>query len=216
MSIIPGIETAAPERTDTSSGSSGSPSACPSCCSSRPTWPAISSSRPSGRLPQPHELDTGLGRDGEARREPESRAQSSRRGRLPCRRAARGPRPLRPRSCRRTASWRRDSSCPACPVRPSGTSAPAFGRIVIVGEEDGNPRPSWRPARLVGAACSPSACVREGDDEAEVVSKRSEPATAEGASGFVRRPGRVRGGAAATPPHRSRRTASRRSSGPAG
>ena len=48
MSIIPGIETAAPERTETSSGSSMSPKRLPVFSSSAPRWRSISSSSPSG------------------------------------------------------------------------------------------------------------------------------------------------------------------------
>ena len=52
VSIIPGIDTAAPERTETSSGSWGSPNRLPAFSSSRSTWPRTSSSSPSGiRLP---------------------------------------------------------------------------------------------------------------------------------------------------------------------
>ena len=51
MSIIPGIENAAPERTDTSRGSLGSPSSRPIARSSLATWAVISSSRPSGQPP---------------------------------------------------------------------------------------------------------------------------------------------------------------------
>ncbi len=48
MSIIPGIETAAPERTETSSGSSGSPSFLPARSSSAARCFSISSARPAG------------------------------------------------------------------------------------------------------------------------------------------------------------------------
>jgi adenylate kinase family enzyme len=52
VSIIPGIEIAAPERTDTRSGSWASPKSLPVSCSSRSTCSAISSSSPAGiRLP---------------------------------------------------------------------------------------------------------------------------------------------------------------------
>ena len=50
MSIIPGIETAAPERTDTSSGSSWSPKRLPAFASSAAMCSAISASSPSGRV----------------------------------------------------------------------------------------------------------------------------------------------------------------------
>ena len=48
MSIIPGIENLAPERTLTSSGSVGSPRPRPILRSSSATWVRISSSRPAG------------------------------------------------------------------------------------------------------------------------------------------------------------------------
>ena len=48
MSIIPGIEIAAPERTETSSGSSGSPKRLPVFSSSARRCSSISGSRPSG------------------------------------------------------------------------------------------------------------------------------------------------------------------------
>ena len=48
MSIIPGIENAAPERTDTSSGSVASPSFLPIFASSARSASATSSMRPSG------------------------------------------------------------------------------------------------------------------------------------------------------------------------
>jgi hypothetical protein len=51
VSIIPGIETAAPERTETSSGSSGSPKRFPAFASSEPMCFATSASSPSGRVP---------------------------------------------------------------------------------------------------------------------------------------------------------------------
>ena len=50
MSIIPGIETAAPERTETSSGSSSEPKRLPVRSSSRRTCSSTSSSRPVGQL----------------------------------------------------------------------------------------------------------------------------------------------------------------------
>ena len=51
MSIIPGIENLAPERTLTSSGSAGSPRRRPILASSLATWAAISSLRPAGQPP---------------------------------------------------------------------------------------------------------------------------------------------------------------------
>jgi hypothetical protein len=49
VSIIPGMETGAPERTLTSSGLAGSPKRRPSVASSRPMCSLISSSSPSGQ-----------------------------------------------------------------------------------------------------------------------------------------------------------------------
>ena len=105
VSIIPGIETAAPERTDTSSGSSGSPKRLPARSSSRAMCSAISSSSPSGRPPVAHVRAAGVGRDREARRhgnaelrhlgEPDALAAEQL---AAARRTAR-------RSRRRTASW---------------------------------------------------------------------------------------------------------------
>jgi hypothetical protein len=51
VSIIPGIDTAAPERTDTRSGSSGSPNRLPVVFSSLTKCSSISSSSPSGKSP---------------------------------------------------------------------------------------------------------------------------------------------------------------------
>ena len=69
VSIIPGIETAAPERTETSSGSSGSPNRLPVFSSSRATCPATSSSSPSGSSPLGHVRAAGVGRDREPGRD---------------------------------------------------------------------------------------------------------------------------------------------------
>ena len=51
VSIMPGIENAAPERTETSSGRSGSPKRWPVAVSSSPTTTRSSSTRPSGMSP---------------------------------------------------------------------------------------------------------------------------------------------------------------------
>ena len=69
MSIIPGIETAAPERTETSSGSAGSPKRLPVRSSSRRTCSAISSSSPSGRSRASQVGAAGVGRDREPGRD---------------------------------------------------------------------------------------------------------------------------------------------------
>ena len=50
MSSIPGIDSRAPERTDTSSGSDASPSRLPACASSRSSAAATSSAIPSGSV----------------------------------------------------------------------------------------------------------------------------------------------------------------------
>ena len=49
MSIIPGMDRGAPDRTLTSSGSAASPKRRPTSASIRAMWPRISSSRPSGQ-----------------------------------------------------------------------------------------------------------------------------------------------------------------------
>ncbi len=51
VSIIPGIDTAAPDRTETSSGSSAWPSFFPIFCCSRSTWWSISSTSSGGTDP---------------------------------------------------------------------------------------------------------------------------------------------------------------------
>jgi hypothetical protein len=48
VSSIPGIDSRAPERTDTSSGSAGFPSRHPACASNRATASSTSASSPSG------------------------------------------------------------------------------------------------------------------------------------------------------------------------
>ena len=66
MSIMPGMENLAPERTETSSGSSASPITLPMAFSRRVRAPATSASRlgpPAG-----HVVPAGVGRDGEAGR----------------------------------------------------------------------------------------------------------------------------------------------------
>ena len=51
VSIIPGMDTRAPERTDTRSGRSRSPKRASATCSSRSRCSTICSQRPSGHLP---------------------------------------------------------------------------------------------------------------------------------------------------------------------
>jgi hypothetical protein len=51
VSIIPGMENFAPDRTLTSSGSAGSPSLRPIACSIARRWAVTSSARPSGMAP---------------------------------------------------------------------------------------------------------------------------------------------------------------------
>ena len=119
MSIIPGIENGAPERTDTSSGSASSPSRLPMFASSASSAPATSSMSPSGSVsPRGHVGLARLGRDREARAVRAGRGSSSRRGSRPCRRAGTSApcRPPRRRTrtsqmspgsfrCRATGGW---------------------------------------------------------------------------------------------------------------
>ena len=105
MSIIPGIETAAPERTETSSGSSDRRSACRSAPRAGRTCSPISCSSPSGRSLVVHVRAAGVGRDREAGRHGNP-AASSPPARSPCRRAARGRRRTARRSRRRSAARR--------------------------------------------------------------------------------------------------------------
>ena len=51
VSIIPGIETTAPERTETRSGACASPRPRPTRCSNASSASSISSARPSGQTP---------------------------------------------------------------------------------------------------------------------------------------------------------------------
>ena len=70
MSIIPGIEIAAPERTETSSGSAASPKRLPVFSSSRPhVLGDLGRRGPSGRSPRRHVGAAGVGRDREAGRD---------------------------------------------------------------------------------------------------------------------------------------------------
>ena len=107
MSIIPGIETAAPERTETSSGSSGSPKRLPALPSSAAMCSATSSSSPSGSsLAGGHVGAAGVGRDREAGRHRDAERGHLREPDRPCRRAARGRRRSPRRRRRRSASAR--------------------------------------------------------------------------------------------------------------
>ena len=118
MSSIPGIDSRAPERTETSSGSSLSPSVLPACSSRRPSASATSSAMPVGLLLAAlHVGDAGLGRDREARRAPARRRgrASSRRRSRPCRRAA--------RACRASRRRSRRPSAGRCPPRSGGSYA---------------------------------------------------------------------------------------------
>ena len=91
VSIIPGIEIAAPERTETSSGFvAGRRSACPSAARARDVLCDLLVEPAGQLLAGRHVGAAGVGRDREARRAPARRAASSRPGRRPCRRAARG------------------------------------------------------------------------------------------------------------------------------
>ena len=69
VSIMPGIENLAPERTETSSGLSGSPKPLPERASTSCIASRTSSQRPVGQLLAGREVVVaGFGRDGEARR----------------------------------------------------------------------------------------------------------------------------------------------------
>ena len=69
MSIIPGIETAAPERTETSSGSCGSPKRLPVCSSRRAEVPFDLLGEPVRELPAVRHVGAaGVRRDREAGR----------------------------------------------------------------------------------------------------------------------------------------------------
>ena len=69
MSSIPGIDSRAPERTETSSGSSSSPSVLPACSWSRSSASSTCSAIPSGSSVVAHVGDARLGGDREARRD---------------------------------------------------------------------------------------------------------------------------------------------------
>ena len=116
MSIIPGIETAAPERTDTSSGSFVSPKRLPVFGSSaREVLVDLRLEPVRQRLAVRHVRAAGVGRDREARRNRDAHLRHLGEADRPCRRAAHGlPRKAR-RSRRRSAGARRESShkCPA-------------------------------------------------------------------------------------------------------
>ena len=95
MSIIPGIEIAAPERTETSSGSSWSPKRLPVFSSSRAHVLGDLVLEPVREVARGHVGAAGVGRDREPARHRQARCASSRRARSPCRRAARDRRPSR-------------------------------------------------------------------------------------------------------------------------
>ena len=88
VSIIPGIENGAPERTETSSGSTSSPRRLPMSASSAVRAVGDLVHQAVGqRVAGGHVGVARLGRDREARAGPADRASSSRRGSPPCRRA---------------------------------------------------------------------------------------------------------------------------------
>ena len=103
VSIIPGIDTGAPERTLTSSGSAVSPKRRPMTVSIAPIPARISSSRPSGQPPARYarQASVEIAKPGGTGR-PSSR--TSRRGWRPCRRPVTG----RERRRARTPRSRRD------------------------------------------------------------------------------------------------------------
>ena len=116
VSIIPGIETAAPERTETSNGSCGSPKRLPLFSSSAREVLVDLVLEPVGQLAaRRHVRAARVGRDREARRHRARPSASSRPGRRPCRRAGRALRRRARRSRRRSARRKAESShkCPA-------------------------------------------------------------------------------------------------------
>ncbi len=124
---MPGIESRAPERTDTSSGIRRvAELACPS--PSRSADARLDLRLQRGRVGPLVRVvvRADLGRDREARRAPAARCASSRRGWPPCRRAAaswsRCRRPCRRPSCRRTCRpwqpWRLPCGQRACGQAP--------------------------------------------------------------------------------------------------
>src|SRR5215471_19276092 len=72
VSIIPGIENLAPERTLTSSGSAGSPSWRPMACSIRRRCSSTSAASPPRDAAVAQEITTRLGGDGETGRHGEA------------------------------------------------------------------------------------------------------------------------------------------------
>ena len=128
MSIIPGIEIAAPERTETSSGSSGRRSACRSAprAGARARRPRPSS--PAGSRRVGHVRAAGVGRDREPGRTG-SPSASSRRARPPCRRAARVRRRTARRSRRRIAPRHRPDSIAGGRRAESSTDRATTSRV---------------------------------------------------------------------------------------
>ena len=138
MSIIPGIENLAPERTLTSSGSAGSPSLLPIAFSSFVTCLAISSSRPVGPAAV-HVGPARVGGDREARRhrQLEHRGHLGQVGALAAEQVLHAPSAARG-ACGRT---RRRSG-----TRPS---------LVAVGLRPSGVRLPKRPVRTMLARCLP-------------------------------------------------------------
>ena len=103
MSIIPGIEIAAPERTETSSGLDGSPKLVPVACSSRLMCSVDLVLEAGGQLAAGgHVGAAGVGRDREAGGDRNAEVRHLRRARRPCRRADRGRRGSARRTSRRS------------------------------------------------------------------------------------------------------------------
>ena len=170
MSIIPGIETAAPERTDTSSGSVGSPKRLPARSSSRATCSSTSSSSPSGTAAERHRGAAGLRRDREASGDGDAELASSPRARSPCRRGAHA-RPERPRRTRtRSAGRSRAANIPTkwlhsrswlpagepwgLPSTTSSSGSPGGG-----GSAWSRPR-TWSPTPVSSSSTTPSPARR--------------------------------------------------------
>ena len=150
VSIIPGIETAAPERTDTSSGSSRVAEALAGLLLERAEVLLDLLFEPvRQRLAVRHVRAAGVGRDREARPGPGRPAASSRRDRPPCRRAARGRRRTARRSRRRSAGRARRESSHKSPAILGVVPEPT---IVADGRASGRDAARLRPRPRAGNA----------------------------------------------------------------
>ena len=181
VSIIPGIEIAAPERTERSSGFAASPKPQPVARSRRSdVLDDLVLETGRQRTAAREVRAAGVGRDREARRHAERRGAPSRSARGPCRRAARGRRaPSRRRSTRsssadwcsgRRSPWRTllsKSTARASPRRRRDASANSVTQVRLSPRSTGTgrrrrgapvtvTRPSPSPARTpVVTRCTP-------------------------------------------------------------